>query len=69
VWEKVVFSRLLSSVIVQVDVPDHWQWLPDVVGGYSVHSSYQVLTTQDPPMQHTSENLIWHSQVPLKVPF
>jgi len=36
-------------------------------GGYSVRSEYQVLTSNDSQFFDASENLIWHSQVPLKV--
>jgi len=58
---------LLSNVLLQVDVSDSWQWLLDVVGGYSVRSAYQVLTSQDPHMLHASDNLLWYAQVPLKL--
>jgi len=70
VWEEELLAEcmmLLSNVILQVDVSDRWQWLPDVVGGYSVRSAYHLLTSQDPPLLHTSENLIWHTKVPVKV--
>jgi len=58
---------LLSNVLLQVNVSDNWQWLPDVVGGYSVRSAYQVPTSQDSPTLHISESLIWHSKASLKV--
>jgi hypothetical protein len=68
VWEEELlaeFKMLLSNVILQVDISDRWQWLPDIVGGYSVRSAYHLLTSQDTPLLHTSENLIW--QGPVKV--
>ena len=34
-----------------------------------MRSAYQLLTSQDPPILDTSEKLIWHPQVPLKVSF
>jgi len=58
---------LLANVFLQVDVSDRWQWLSDVMGGYSVCLAYHALTSQDPPVLHISENLLWHAQVPLKV--
>jgi len=58
---------LLANVFLQVNVSDRWQWLPDVAGGYSVRSAYHLLTSQDPPLLHTFENLIWHFKVPVKV--
>ena len=36
-------------------------------GGYSVRSAYHLLTSHDLPWLHTSENLIWHSKVPVNV--
>ncbi|XP_045810338.1 uncharacterized protein LOC123904757 [Trifolium pratense] len=46
---------------------DRWQWLPDPDTGYTVGGAYQLLTSQDSVTLDDAENLIWHSQVPLKV--
>lgn len=70
VWEEELLAEcrmLLGNAFLQVNVSDRWQWLPDVAGGYSVRSAYHLLTSQDPPLLHTSENLIWPSKVPMKV--
>ena len=40
---------------------------PDIVGGYSVHLGYQLLTSQDSSLLDASKNFIWQSQVLLKV--
>jgi len=58
---------LLSNVTLQSNFSDHWQWHSDIVGGYSVRISYQLLTSQESPLLDASENLIWHTQMPLKV--
>jgi len=39
-------SFLLNNFVVQTDVIDRWQWLPDTVGGYTVCGAYQILTTR-----------------------
>lgn len=49
---------LLFNVILQGNVSDHWQWLPNVLGGYSVRSAYKLLTSHDPPVLDTLEKLI-----------
>lgn len=44
----VVKSRhLLSNVTLQANVTDIWQWLPDIIGGYTLRTGYWLLTTQD----------------------
>ncbi|MCI43347.1 70 kDa peptidyl-prolyl isomerase, partial [Trifolium medium] len=43
------------------------QWQPDLVRGYSVHGAYQLLTSQQSVTLDDAEELIWHTQVPLKV--
>jgi len=58
---------LLSNVILQPNVSDIWQWHPDLAGGYSVRSGYQLLTSQEHRVLDASEKLIWHSHVPMKV--
>ena len=58
---------LLNNFVVQTDVSDRWQWLPDTVGGYTVRGAYQLLTYQSAPMIDAAGELVWHKQVPLKV--
>ena len=58
---------MLSNVTLQSPVSDTWQWHPDIARGYSVRTGYQLLTSQEPPILDFSDNLIWHSQLPLKV--
>jgi len=47
-WEEELLGecRLLLNFVVQTNVIDRWQWLPDTVGGYTVRRAYQILTTQ-----------------------
>jgi len=52
---------------MQTDVFDRWQWLPDIVGGYTVRGAYHLLTYQSAPMIDAAGELVWHKQVPLKV--
>ncbi|GAU22739.1 hypothetical protein TSUD_138630 [Trifolium subterraneum] len=42
-------------------------WQPDPGIGYTVRDTYQLLTSQDTITLDAAEDLIWHSQVPLKV--
>jgi len=70
VWEEEMLEEcriFLSNVFLQLNVSDTWQWQPDPAGGYSVRSSYEVLTPQDHHVLDAAQNLIWHPQVPLKV--
>ncbi|CAJ2639374.1 unnamed protein product [Trifolium pratense] len=46
---------------------DRWQWRPDPDIGYTVGGAYQLLTSHVFVTLGDAENLIWHSQVPLKV--
>ncbi|MCI04016.1 70 kDa peptidyl-prolyl isomerase, partial [Trifolium medium] len=46
---------------------DRWQWQPDPDKGYTVRGAYQLLTSQVPSTIDEAEDLIWHTQVPLKV--
>ena len=59
--------HFLSNVTLQANVTDIWQWLPDITGGYTLRTCYQLLTTQDDTLLDGTENKIWHPQVPLKV--
>ncbi|PNX55877.1 O-acyltransferase WSD1, partial [Trifolium pratense] len=49
------------------DSIDRWQWRHDPVTGYSVREAYQLLTSLASVTMDAAENLIWQSQVPLKV--
>lgn len=40
--------------------------IPTLRGGYSVRTGHQLLTSQEPPILDVTDNLIWHSQLPLK---
>jgi len=69
-WEEemvVEFSHFVSNVVLQIDVPDRWQWDPDIVGGYTVSGAYHILTAQSDPPDVRLNDLVWHKQVPLKV--
>ncbi|MCI61632.1 helicase-like protein, partial [Trifolium medium] len=46
---------------------NRWHWQPDPDAGYTVRGAYQLLTSQDSVTLSAAEELIWHSQVPLKV--
>jgi len=46
-WEEELLVEcrlLLANVNLQVNVSDKWQWHPDIAGGYSVRSGYQLLS-------------------------
>jgi len=48
-WEEQMIGecrQLLDNFVLQTDVSDRWQWLPDIAGGYTVRGAYQILTTQ-----------------------
>lgn len=42
-------------------------WLLDNTGGYAVRGAYDLLTTQAAPNAISAMDLVWQSQVPLKV--
>jgi len=69
-WEEDLVAEcrtLLHTVVLQHNVPDQWHWYPDIIGGYTVRTSYHLLTSQDLPIVGILVALIWHKQVPLKV--
>jgi len=69
-WEEELLEEcrlLLNNFVLQTDVTDRWQWLPDIAGGYTVRGAYQILTTQVAPLRDETRDLVWHKQVPLKV--
>ncbi|PNX97614.1 cysteine-rich receptor-like protein kinase, partial [Trifolium pratense] len=48
-----------------VGVAETWQ--PNHDKGYTVRGDYQLMTSHDPVITDAAVNLIWHTQVPLKV--
>lgn len=69
-WEEEMLSEcrlLLNNFVVHTNIFDRWQWLLDIVGGYTVRGAYHILTLQVAPLINVTEELVWHKQVPLKV--
>ncbi|CAJ2627924.1 unnamed protein product [Trifolium pratense] len=60
-------QSLLLDISLQDQVIDRWQWSLDPDTGYTVRGVYQLLTSQDSVTLDDADNLIWHSQVSLKV--
>ncbi|CAJ2638275.1 unnamed protein product [Trifolium pratense] len=60
-------QSLLLDISLQDQAIDRWQWSLDPDTGYTVGGVYQHLTSQDSVTLDDADNLIWHSQVPLKV--
>jgi len=54
---------LLCSLMFQIP----GSGIPTLRGAIRLLQVYQVLTSHEPPILDASDNLIWHSQVPLKV--
>ncbi|CAJ2632329.1 unnamed protein product [Trifolium pratense] len=70
VWEEEMLGEcqsLLLDISLQNQAIDRWQWSLDPDTGYTVGGVYQHLTSQDSVTLDDADNLIWHSQVPLKV--
>jgi hypothetical protein len=61
------YQTLLLICSPQAQVSDRWQWQPDPDKCYSVRDAYQLMTSQYSVTMDAAEDLIWHSQVPLKV--
>ncbi|MCI67038.1 heat-shock protein, partial [Trifolium medium] len=69
-WEEEMLGEcqtLLVNLSLQAQSSDRWQWRPDPNTGYAVRGAYQLLTSHVPATTDDAENLIWHSQVPLKI--
>jgi hypothetical protein len=74
-WEQELvlhLTNLLDSVVLS-PVEDSWCWLPDPDNGFSVNSSYKLLSEElltnnevDDDLERVLEN-IWSSSAPLKV--
>jgi hypothetical protein len=56
-----------GGATLQVDLPDRWEWRPDLDTGNSFRDAYQILTSQDTITFGAAEELLCHKQVPLKV--
>jgi len=54
-------------LVLEKIVSDQWLWFPDPSGSYSVRGVYHLLTTKDIPLVHSTTQMIWHNQIPLKV--
>jgi len=70
VWEEdmlVECRNFINGFVLQSDIPNRWQWDPDIVDGYTVRGVYQILATQTLPSDDGVLDLVWHKQVPLKV--
>ena len=55
-------SVLLSNVILQENIQDHWRWVLDPIHGYSVSGTYRYLSSAAEPMVTSDFKL-----VPVKV--
>ncbi|GAU48788.1 hypothetical protein TSUD_406310 [Trifolium subterraneum] len=69
-WEEEMLGEcqtLLLTVSLQAFSYDRWLWQPYLDGGYSVCGAYQILTAHDVVPLDAAADLIWHTQVPLKV--
>ncbi|CAJ2678808.1 unnamed protein product [Trifolium pratense] len=69
-WEEEMLGEcqsLLLDISLQDQTIDRWQWSPDPDIGYTVGGAYQLLTSHASVTLDDAENLVWHSQVPLKV--
>ena len=69
-WEEDLLEEcraLLFDVLLVPNVSDRWEWLPDIVDGYSVRGAYDLVLNCDTTQLDTSLELVWHKQVPLKV--
>jgi len=58
---------LLHSVCLQVDKIDRWQWHLETSHVFSVHSAYNMLTSQPTTASTVAVSALWSKDVPLKV--
>ena len=69
VWEDVLVQQcrlLLQNVVLQVDVDDKWKWHLDPVTSYSMKGDHYLSSPTQQVVNFSSE-LLWHSEVPVKV--
>jgi len=60
-------SVLLSNVVLQENIQDHWRWVLDPIHGYSVSGTYRYLSSAAEPMATSAFNDVWDKLVPVKV--
>ena len=60
-------SVLLSNVVLQENIQDHWRWVLDPIHGYSVSGTYRYLSSAAEPMATSAFNDVWDKFVPVKV--
>jgi len=58
---------LFHNIVFQKHVEDTWQWLLDLIHGYSVRGAYRFLTTSTELVDRYQVVDIWHQQIPSKV--
>jgi len=58
---------LFNNVTFQVNNGDNWQWNLDLVVGYSVSGTYQLLVNLVPHSHSLVSDLIWYKDIPLKI--
>ncbi|MCI00663.1 70 kDa peptidyl-prolyl isomerase [Trifolium medium] len=68
-WEEMLgeCQTLLFNLSLQAQSSDRWKWQSDPDKGYTIRGAYQLLTSQVSTTIDETEDLIWHTQVPLKV--
>jgi hypothetical protein len=57
-------SLLLSNLVLQPQIADQWLWQYDLGGGYSVRSTYDLVTRMEAPEEVLTTELLWPKQVP-----
>jgi hypothetical protein len=65
VWEEELSGEcrnLLSNIVLQPNVDDHWMWRHDPGGGYTVRGAYNLLTLRDAPEAMSTSDLSWHKR-------
>jgi len=59
-------ASLFNNVVLQENIQDRW-WLLDPIHGYTVHGTYQFLTTLPEPLVAGVLKDVWHKLVPTKI--
>ncbi|MCH94454.1 hypothetical protein A2U01_0015414 [Trifolium medium] len=63
-WGEELWGKccsVLANVLLQVDIPDEWEWLPNLEEGYS-DGAYFVLTSSTETERNIHCDLIWNKQ-------
>jgi hypothetical protein len=63
-WECCV---VLTNVVLRVDTPNEWEWLPDTETDYLVSGAYHVLTHPTTTKLSAHCDLIWNMFIPSNV--